>query len=63
MRIKKIQGLWAIVDRTGQIVEAYDTKYEAEGALQIFQKDERLKVFDQIRTWISLYDVEAAWTS
>lgn len=58
MRIKKIQGLWAIVDSTGQIVEAFDTKYEADDALKDFRKSETLQAFDRIRDWVSLYDAE-----
>ncbi len=46
MYVLKIEGIWCLM-RAGQIVEAYDTKQEAE-----------LAFFDATRAWQSLYDLE-----
>lgn len=51
MKVIKIQGLWAIVDQNNEIVEAYDTKYEALDDLW------KMK-FDKNHAWISMWDVE-----
>lgn len=42
-------GSWFLVDGSGELLESFDTKEEADLAL-----------FDATRRWESLYDVEAA---
>ncbi len=41
-----------------EIHEAYDTKYEAQDALQKLNRAQSLEEFDRRRTWRSLYDEE-----
>lgn len=42
-------GTWFLMDRSGELMESFDTKEEADLAL-----------FDATRRWESLYDVETA---
>lgn len=50
MKVVQVQGLWCLVEGW-DIIEAYDTKYEA---LQAFG----LAEFDRTRSWKSLWDME-----
>ncbi len=49
MLVRKIVGTWFLIDRSGELMESFDTKEEADLAL-----------FDTTRRWESLYDVETA---
>ncbi|WP_290450825.1 hypothetical protein [Faecalibaculum rodentium] len=49
MLVRKIVGTWFLMDRSGELMESFDTKEEADLAL-----------FDATRRWESLYDAEAA---
>lgn len=57
--VKKIKGVWAVVnEETKEIIECFDTKYEAEDYYEPYRIKETLKEFDRDRRWKSLWDVE-----
>lgn len=58
-KIKKIQGLWAVVDaKNRDIMECFDSESEAKEYFKPFKTEQALKEFDRERNWISLWDAE-----
>lgn len=59
IRLKKIQGLWAITDDDSRdILECFDTKDEAARYYEPYRIRQGLEEFDQKRDWKSLWDEE-----
>ncbi len=55
--IKKIHGIWAVVNDQ-EIIECFDTKYEADEYFEPERQKQALVEFDKSRNWISLWDEE-----
>lgn len=57
MSVKQIGAVFCLMEGR-EIVEAYDTRYEAEAAMEPYRRREALEKFDRSRNWKSLWDVE-----
>lgn len=57
MKIVRINGLWAVIEDR-EIIECFDTKYEADQFFEPERQRQALIQFDKKRTWNSLYDEE-----
>lgn len=56
-KIIKINGLWAVIDGQ-EIIECFDTKYQADEYFEPERQRQALIQFDQTRSWTSLWDEE-----
>lgn len=54
-KIVKISGVWAVVDDR-EIIECFDTRYDAEEYFEPERQRQALIQFDKIRNWSSYYD-------